>query len=126
MEPFLPPRPIARHYLLLAMGLTYVLLPTFSRNLSGEPSPNDLRKSERRGPQSSGKNNQKPGNVKMGLRTIRFPEEFRTIDGFGSNEADPEWGGGRYLRFRQGQLLQPSSASQTGNWKTIIFTSVVG
>ena len=28
----------------------------------------------------------------MGLRTIRFPSEFRTISGYGNNARNPEWG----------------------------------
>ncbi|MDF1860123.1 MAG: peroxidase family protein [Verrucomicrobiales bacterium] len=92
MKLFLLQPLIARHYLLVVLSLSFFPGSAFSQDASRGPSPNDLRKSERRGAQSSGKNHQKPGSVKMGLRSIRFPEEFRTIDGFGNNEANPEWG----------------------------------
>ncbi|MEZ5433650.1 MAG: peroxidase family protein [Verrucomicrobiales bacterium] len=33
-----------------------------------------------------------PGDVRMGMRTIALPEEFRTIDGTGNNLKNPDWG----------------------------------
>jgi len=32
------------------------------------------------------------GSVKMGIRNLEFPEEFRTITGTGNNLVNPEWG----------------------------------
>lgn len=55
-------------------------------------SPNDFRKTSRGGPGDTGPNLQKPGEVRMGLREIPFPGEFRTITGYGNNVRNPEWG----------------------------------
>lgn len=57
-----------------------------------ESSPNDRRKNNVRGPENTDPNRKKPGDVRMGIRTIAFPEEFRTIEGFGNNVTEPEWG----------------------------------
>lgn len=55
-------------------------------------SPNDFRKTNRGGPEEQGANMKRPGDVRMGLRTISFPSEFRTITGYGNNSKNPDWG----------------------------------
>lgn len=55
-------------------------------------SPNDKPKRDRRGAEIQPPNMKKPGTVKMGLRTLNFPDEYRTIDGTNNNTANPEWG----------------------------------
>ena len=68
------------------------VLSASAQNGPREGSPNDFRKTNRQGPVESGPNMKKPGDVKMGMRTIEFPSEFRTISGFGNNLDHPEWG----------------------------------
>ena len=56
-------------------------------------SPNSFRKSNVRGPEEDlSSETQEPGEVRMGIRSINIPEEFRTIDGSGNNTENPEWG----------------------------------
>lgn len=55
-------------------------------------SPTNFHKPREGGEKEESSNRHKPGNVKMGLRTVTFPEEFRTITGLGNNVANPEWG----------------------------------
>ncbi len=55
-------------------------------------SPNDLPKREKRGAEVQPPNMKKPGSVKMGQRTLVFPDEYRTIDGTNNNLTHPEWG----------------------------------
>ncbi|MDF1826024.1 MAG: peroxidase family protein [Verrucomicrobiales bacterium] len=76
-----------------AIAITLALpLAIFSQEGPRGGSPNDFRKTNRQGPDQTGPNVKKPGTVKMGIRTIEFPEEFRTISGYGNNEEHPEWG----------------------------------
>lgn len=62
------------------------------RNKPPKESPHDYRKSFRIGPEESEPNMKKGGDVRMGMRTIEFPSEFRTISGFGNNLEHEEWG----------------------------------
>ncbi|MDB4657126.1 peroxidase family protein [Verrucomicrobiales bacterium] len=62
-----------------------------NRNDNG--SPNDFRKNGKRGPDANPRTNaENPGDVKMGIRTIVSPKEFRTIDGSDNNLTETEWG----------------------------------
>jgi peroxidase len=56
-----------------------------------ENSPNNSPKRERRSDGVS-ENRHRGGDLKMGIRSIKFPGEFRTITGLGNNKANPEWG----------------------------------
>jgi len=78
----------------ILIGAVWLLLfaSTSSGQEGDESSPNDFRKQTRRGPENTEPNMKKPGTVRMGLRSIEFPDEFRTIDGFGNNVVEPEWG----------------------------------
>lgn len=75
---------------LLPLGTALVEAQDEDRPRGG--SPNDFRKTNRRGPQEEGPNVQRPGDVRMGIRTVTFPEEFRTIEGSGNNVDNPSWG----------------------------------
>jgi len=57
-------------------------------------SPNNLPKSERRGPSDADGRNAPPrvGPLRMGNQTLVIPAEFRTLDGTGNNLANPDWG----------------------------------
>ncbi|MAS95267.1 MAG: peroxiredoxin [Verrucomicrobiales bacterium] len=66
-------------------------LATADDDLDGG-SPNDFRKSHIRGPEEPRNNQKHPGQVRMGMRTILFPNEFRTITGQGNNVEHPHWG----------------------------------
>lgn len=57
-----------------------------------EGSPNDFRKPTHLVPEASPRNMRKSPPVKMGLRTLEFPQEFRTITGSGNNLKNPDWG----------------------------------
>lgn len=78
----------------ILIGAVWLLLSSSisSGQDEGDGSPNDFRKTHRRGPENTDPNMKRPGEVRMGIRTISFPEEFRTIDGFGNNLSEPEWG----------------------------------
>lgn len=78
----------------LAVATITAILPLTAISQEGTKggSPNDFRKTNRQGPEQTGPNMKKPGKVKMGIRTIEFPAEFRTISGYGNNEEHPEWG----------------------------------
>lgn len=80
--------------LFLAASLSLVSLISLDaqNRPPAESSPHDYRKSFREGPDVSRPNMQKPGDVRMGMRTIEFPSEFRTISGFGNNLRHEEWG----------------------------------
>ncbi|MDF1657039.1 MAG: peroxidase family protein [Verrucomicrobiales bacterium] len=78
--------------ILIAFISAFFVLSATAQNGPRDGSPNDFRKSNRQGPDESGPNMKKPGDVKMGMRTIEFPTEFRTISGFGNNLNHPEWG----------------------------------
>lgn len=84
--------PLLRATLLLLTALIVSPGPIQSQDDREGASPNDFRKRGRRGPDSSGPNMQRPGELRLGNRTVQFPAEFRTIDGFGNNQVNTEWG----------------------------------
>ncbi|MEC5127636.1 peroxidase family protein [Verrucomicrobiales bacterium BCK34] len=77
-------------------ALVAIMLLSLSGNLFAQErkrrSPNDLPKRDKRGAEIQPPNMKKPGTVKMGPRTLVFPDEYRTIDGTNNNIANPEWG----------------------------------
>ena len=83
----------------IAITLVVFLLIASSANAQQAPqqnrqgSPNDFRKDGKRGPDANPATNaENPGDVKMGLRTIESPKQFRTIDGSNNNLQNPDWG----------------------------------
>lgn len=79
-------------FTIVAFGIVGINFPVQSQDDKRRGSPNDFRKNNRRGPEIAPPNMKHPGKVKMGLRSLDFPEEFRTIDGSGNNAANPDWG----------------------------------
>ncbi|MEM6915769.1 MAG: peroxidase family protein [Verrucomicrobiota bacterium] len=77
---------------IVAALTTTWILNSEAQNRPPKESPHDYRKSFREGPDESGPNMKDPGDVRMGMRTIEFPSEFRTISGFGNNLRHEEWG----------------------------------
>lgn len=73
---------------ILVSGVLYV----GAQEQRQEESPNNFRKRMEGGRKEESANRHKTGNLKMGIRTLTFPEEFRTITGLGNNAANPEWG----------------------------------
>jgi len=82
-------------------SIIFTLLAAFAFTCSYSPlmaqerdrrSPNNFQKKDRRGAELMPRNEKKMGPVRMGMRTIEFPGEFRTIDGTGNNVDNPEWG----------------------------------
>lgn len=93
-------KPFVVHHNPGRVGVLYLSLALF---LSGaghadaqqpklKESPTNFRKPIEGGERGDVLNRQKPEDLKMGLRTITFPGEFRTITGLGNNKANPEWG----------------------------------
>jgi len=74
--------------------LLAVAFPLFSpaQDDREKSSPHDFQKRERRGAELLPPNVARPGDVRMGPRSLEFPDEFRTIDGTGNNKTHPEWG----------------------------------
>jgi len=84
-------------------------------------SPNSFRKSDKRLPESNQvPSTPNPGIVEMGPRSIKIPEEFRSIDGTGNNVANPEWGSAEqpFLRIAQANytdgVSEPAGALRPG------------
>ncbi|MEM7697427.1 MAG: peroxidase family protein [Verrucomicrobiota bacterium] len=56
-------------------------------------SPHDFRKTHKQGPTQKRSSDAKGTRfVRLGPRTIRLPQEFRTINGADNNAENPEWG----------------------------------
>ncbi len=89
------PNHISAVRVLLPLGITALTLLSCLNITAQEEtrrSPNNFTKKDRRGAELMPPNKKKMGSVKMGQRTIEFPDEFRTIDGTGNNLTHPEWG----------------------------------
>ena len=78
------------------LALVALIISSVSGNLLSQEhkrrSPNDLPKRDKRGAEIQPPNMKKPGTLKMGPRTLVFPDEYRTIDGTNNNVTNPEWG----------------------------------
>ncbi len=85
----------------------------FAQQGGSQGSPNDLRKSNRRGPDDSrGRRSSDDDPVRMGIRSIRLPGEVRAIDGSGNNPDHPDWGAAEtaFLRLVPADYADGSSA----------------
>ncbi|MEM9281102.1 MAG: peroxidase family protein [Verrucomicrobiota bacterium] len=78
--------------LLVVLGCGALAIDIVAQQGRRGGSPHDFRKDRVRGPQEDSANMQRTGRVRMGLRTVEFPDEFRTITGVGNNLEHPEWG----------------------------------
>lgn len=76
---------------LTALSISLISGSLFSQDRNPR-SPNDSPKREKRGAEVQPPNMKKPGTLKMGPRTLVFPDEYRTIDGTNNNLTNPEWG----------------------------------
>ncbi len=63
-----------------------------AQDRKAEDSPNNFRKPMGGGSQEPPRNLRKSPPLKMGLRTLELPSEFRTISGTGNNLKNPDWG----------------------------------
>ncbi|MGE0411573.1 MAG: peroxidase family protein [Verrucomicrobiales bacterium] len=80
---------------LFLAGISLLIPLSFSQAQQPERpiSPNERRKSMLPiPPPPPAQPVPEPGDVRMGMRTIALPEEFRTIDGTGNNLNNPDWG----------------------------------
>ncbi len=94
-SPSISSRAIRSSVFVVALAILSAPLPSSNAQDSTPPrsSPNSLRKSDRRPPEGNKVlPTPHPGVVEMGPRTIKIPEEFRSIDGTGNNVANPDWG----------------------------------
>ena len=107
-------------YLFNPYSLTFlaVVTATFAQFVFGAPepsqsSPNSLRKKSVRVPNdNNGPKTPDPGPIKMGIRSIDIPEEFRAIDGRGNNIANPEWGSAEIPFLRRARADYADGASE--------------
>ena len=95
LSPSISSRAMRSSVIVLALA-SYPALVLSSYAQDADPprsSPNSLRKSDKRSPEGNKvPPTPHPGVVGMGPRSIKIPEEFRSIDGTGNNVANPDWG----------------------------------
>ncbi|MFK5924780.1 MAG: peroxidase family protein [Verrucomicrobiota bacterium] len=78
--------------LFIIVTLSGIILSSQAEEKPHQGSPNDFRKKNKRGPETSKSVTGPSGTIRMGIRSVEFPEEFRTIDGSGNNSTHLEWG----------------------------------
>ncbi len=89
---------------LIALTITSVAQPERTDTEDGK-SPNNFRKETRRMGDKEPKNFREVGSIEMGLHSITFPSEFRTVNGTENNLENPHWGASDTLFLR----LAPSA-----------------